>query len=77
MKEYEYLQIPIEYFPEEIINEYQLRSLVHNGNIYAEVRNGMYRLPQAGQIAYDKLVPILENKGYQHAVSTAGLWKDT
>ena len=57
--------------------EYHLRAIAHNGFVYAEVRNGMYGLPQAGQLAHEKLKPILINAGYKPAKVTPGLWHDT
>jgi hypothetical protein len=32
---------------------YQLESKISNGYVYAEVRKGMYGLPQAGKLAND------------------------
>ena len=55
MERYEYMTIPITLIPAEIIQEYNLQPLIHNGNIYVEIRKGMYGLPQAGRIASDLL----------------------
>jgi hypothetical protein len=48
---YEYVRIPINLVPPEIIEEYQVMHLVTNGYIYAEVQKGMYGLPHAGILA--------------------------
>jgi hypothetical protein len=48
---YEYVRIPISMVPEEILTEYSLHALIHDGYIYVEVRKGMYGSPQAGLLA--------------------------
>ena len=35
---YEYIQIVLSLLPEEIISQYYLRGIDHNGYIYAEIR---------------------------------------
>eukprot|EP00978_Attheya_sp_CCMP212_P040657 scaffold224285_cov28-Attheya_sp.AAC.1 len=60
--------------PEEFIRTYNLTPLIRNGFVYAEVRKGMYGLPQAGNIAHDRLTKVLEPWGYAPAKITAGLW---
>jgi hypothetical protein len=60
--------------PQEFIDEYKLTPLIENGYIYAEVRKGMYGLPQAGKIAQDRLASVLAPFGYAPANITAGLW---
>ena len=35
----------------------------------------MYSLPQAGRVAYNRLVPILTNAGYREAGRTPGLFR--
>jgi hypothetical protein len=47
----EYMRIPLHLPPEEIIEEYNLLSIVHNGFIYIKIKKGMYGLPQAGILA--------------------------
>ena len=44
---YEYIKITIDILPEEIIKEYNLMNIVHNGYIYCEIRKLMYGIPQA------------------------------
>jgi hypothetical protein len=55
MEHYEYMRLPIDIIPKEIIDQYNLLPLVQNGYIYIEIRKGMYGLPQAGIIANNKL----------------------
>ena len=48
MSRYEYFCMKLELFPEDIIEEYDLRNKVDaNGNIHCKDRRGMYGLPQA------------------------------
>ena len=56
IKRYEYLCMKLNLFPQDIIDEYNLKNKVnHNGNVHCEVRRGMYGLPQAGIIAQELL----------------------
>ena len=56
MERFEYMKLPIDITPEEIITQYNLRQLEHdNSHIYIEIRKGMYILPQAVCIANDQL----------------------
>ena len=41
--------------PQEIIEQYNLQKLVHNGYVYIEVRKGMPGLKQAGKTANERL----------------------
>jgi hypothetical protein len=45
MTEYEYMRIPIDNLPPDIIEEYNLLDKIHNGAVYVEIRKGMYGLP--------------------------------
>jgi hypothetical protein len=52
MEWYEYFRMKLELFPPDIIEEYGLHNKVDaDGNVFCEVRQGMYGLPQAGIIA--------------------------
>ena len=53
---YEYIKIPIEILPEEIILEYNLINLAHNGYVYCEIWKGIYAPPQAGILANQQQV---------------------
>ena len=50
MPMYEYMWIPVNDIPQEIMVEYNLKGLVHTGKVLVEIRKGMYGLPQAGKI---------------------------
>ena len=75
MKTYEYMKLPLENIPEEIIQQYNLRNLTHKGFVYMEIQKGMYGIPQAGKIANDKLKLHLAKFGYEQAPITPGLWR--
>jgi hypothetical protein len=56
MKRPEYMRIKIADIPDEIIEQYKLKSLVTpEGYVYCEINRGMYGLPQAGLIAQELL----------------------
>ena len=56
MARYEYTKLALDFFPDEIIKQYDLRSLVcPNVWIYMEIRKGMPGLKQASRIANDRL----------------------
>ena len=40
-----YMRMPIELFPQEFIDLYNLDSKVKNGYIYTDIQKGMYGLP--------------------------------
>ncbi len=65
-----------ELFPEDIIQEYDLRNKVDaTGNVHCEVQHGMYGLPQAGIIAQELLQEQLLKAGYHQSKVTPGYWK--
>jgi hypothetical protein len=55
LEDYEYVRIPLHMIPAAIMELYKLQDKVANGHVYAEVRKGMYDLPQADRLAYEKL----------------------
>ncbi|MHA7856378.1 hypothetical protein [Marinobacter shengliensis] len=75
--EYEYIRIPLGLIPDAIRELYHLDDsyVTDNGYIYAEVRRGMYGLPQAGKLANDELTAFLAPHGYRPCPITPGLWK--
>ena len=73
---YEYKKIPIDILTEDIIMEYNLMNLDHNGYIYCEIWKGMYGLLQAGILVNQKLVQLLEPKGYTQCKHTPGQWSN-
>ena len=75
MPDYEYMKIPYKEIPEEIINQYELNKIEHNGYIYLEIRKGMPGLKQAGNIANQRLTKHLAKFGYTPVEHTPSLWK--
>jgi hypothetical protein len=75
MQRYEYMRMPINLFPTEIIEAYDLLPLVNNGYMYIEIRRGMYGLPQAGILAQQLLQTRLAKHGYRPCCHTHGLWR--
>ena len=76
LDDYEYVRIPEHMLPAEIVELYDLKDKIVNGFVYAEVRKGMYGLPQAGRLANLQLQNFLEPHGYVPCPITPGLWKD-
>jgi hypothetical protein len=75
MQRYEYLRIPVKAIPQSVYKYYALQEYEHDGYVYAEIRKGMYGLPQAGKIASDRLIQFLEPHGYAPVPITPGLWR--
>ena len=76
MDRYEYFRMKLDLFPQDIIDEYGLRDKVDaDGNVFCEVRRGMYGLPQAGIIAQELLTKHLHKAGYRQSTITPGYWQ--
>ena len=75
MDTYEYMRMKLDMFPDDVIEEYNLRDKVEpNGYVYIEVRKGMYGLPQACLLAQKLLKKRLAKHGYKQSDMTPGLW---
>ncbi len=73
MDRFKYFRMKLDLFPQDIINEYGLRNKVDTGgNVFCEVQQGMYGLPQAGIIAQDILTKRLHKAGYRQSKVTPG-----
>ena len=56
MSRYEHFRMKLELFPEDIVQEYDLKNKVDaNGYVHCKVRRGMCGLPQAGIIVQELL----------------------
>ena len=76
MERREYFRIKLELFPEDVINEYNLRNQVDDkGYIFCEVHRRIYGLPQAGLLAQEQLITRLNKAGYTQSKVTPGFWK--
>jgi hypothetical protein len=73
--QYEYLWIPTWAIPSDIMQEYNLKPLIHKDRILVEIRTGMYGLPQSGRFAYIKLIKHLADDGYHPTGHTPGLFR--
>ena len=61
--------------PQKIIDLYNLEPPFDaDGYIYAEIRQGMYGLPQSGILAQELLEKRLAKHGYHQSKITPGLW---
>jgi hypothetical protein len=69
------MRLSLALLPQEIINQYQLKEIAHNGLVHLRIERGMYGLPQAGRLAHDQLVRLLQPHGYTPCKRTPGLWK--
>ena len=61
MKIFEYMAPPLSLMPEEIVEQYNLNDLAHNGMVYIEIQKAIPGLKQAGKIAHDRLREHLKN----------------
>ena len=75
MERKEYMRIPINIIPPQIIELYNLTPLIHNGFVYVEISKGMYGLPHAGRLANDALIIHLAANGYHQCEHTPGLFR--
>lgn len=72
---YEYMKMPMDVFPEHIIQQYNLRKHVKNGFVYLEIHKCVYGLPMAGALANKLLRKRLAPHGYYEVAHTPGLWR--
>jgi hypothetical protein len=77
MELFEYMRIPVDLIPDDIIQQYNLEKYVDSGYMYVKITKGMYGLPQAGRMANDALVPYLAQHGYNQSKHTHGLFIHT
>ena len=61
---YEYMQMPLKVFPDDIISHYNLHKKAFNGYVYMEIWQGMHGLPQASILANKLLLQCLGRHGY-------------
>jgi hypothetical protein len=72
---YEYMQMPLKLFPDDIINYYYLCEKALNGYVCMENLVQHVGLPQAGILAIKLLCQCLGQHGYFKVQHTPGLWK--
>jgi hypothetical protein len=72
----EYMQIKITDILDEIIQQYNLMSLVtQDGYVYCKITRGMYSLPQSGIIVQELLKKRLAEYGYHKGKIINSFWK--
>ena len=69
------MRIPLNLFPQHIVDQYNLLPKAKNGFIYVEIQKAIYGLPQAGVLANKLLKERLAPAGYYEVPHTPGLWK--
>jgi hypothetical protein len=72
---YEYMVVIFSSLPQEVIDEYNLLELAHDGRVYIEIQKGMYSFPQSGILTNEVLQQRLYMDGYHPTKHTNGLWK--
>ena len=69
------MRMPLNLFPDNIIQHYNLQEKSCDGYVYMEIRRGMYVLPQAGILANKLPRKRLGQHGYFEVQHTPRLWK--
>ena len=77
MARYKYMKLALACIPDEIIDQYSLRTLSSDGWVYLEIRIGTHGLKLAGRIASDRLKAQLAHFGFASVPRTPALWKHT
>ena len=78
MKFAEYMRIPFNIFPADIIATYNLtEKACEDGYIYIRIKKGMYGLKQAAILAYNQLKNHLKPYGYAPIAHSMSLWTHT
>ena len=76
MVDFEYMKLPLSMFPQEIVEQYNLKDCVAaDGYVYMEIRKGMPSINQAGRLASDRLTKNLARNGYTPVRHTPSLWR--
>lgn len=55
MKTPEYMKIHLRHIPADILQQYNISSLLHHDYVYCKTTKGMYGLKQAAILAYEQL----------------------
>ena len=72
MVRFEYVWVPVSMLTANVIEAYKLKDKIKNGRVLVEIQRGMYGLPQAGRLAYDKLKRHLKPHGYEPSARVPG-----
>ena len=60
----EFMQLPINIIPQEIIEKYNVNNLVNCGWVYVRIDQTMYGLPATGKLSNNLLVKRTSKAGY-------------
>jgi hypothetical protein len=71
---FEYMHIPLSYFPAWTMEQYNLNKHAYNGYIYIKMQRAVWGLPQAGIFGNKRLRRKLAPLGYSECVNMPGLW---
>ena len=75
MKRFEYMRLKLSDLPEDFVEQYNLKPKADkNGQVYIEIRRGMYGMPQAVLLSQKLLEERLNAKGYIQITLVPGLW---
>jgi len=74
LDEPEYMWVPMDLVPSDIISKYNLLPLVVVGKVLARIDSAIYGLPQAGRISQQHLIAQLAKHGYYEAPMTPCLF---
>ena len=75
MARYKYMKLALAFIPDEIIQQYSLRTLSSDSWVYLEIRKGTPGLKQASRITNDRLKARLAYFGFAPVSRTPALWK--
>ena len=75
MDRYEYMKLPLNMIPDEIIQQWKLQDLAHKLFLHMEIQKGMNGMSQAGKISNSKLKGYLSKSGCEPSPITRGLWR--
>ena len=75
MSNYQYMKIPLNYFIQEIREEYDIMNLFYKRYVYIEIRRGMYGIKDAGILAFNYVVENLAPYVYHPVKYIAGFWE--
>jgi hypothetical protein len=75
LDQYKYMKMPLQLLIKDVMEHYGQCKKVVDGDVYMEIRKGMYGLPQAGILANKLLKLHLTRHGYFQQPHTPGLWK--
>jgi hypothetical protein len=75
LDQYEYMKMPLQLIPKDIIEHYRLRKQAVDGCVCMKIRKGMHGLSQAGILANKLLKLRLARHGYFEQPHMPDLWK--